>query len=77
MDAVTDELGRFVTAESFAITRHGYQRLLAWLQGPGEVIAVGVDGCSRGGEELATTWAPGRANVCKLTIPSNLGGCFG
>ena len=45
MDAVTDELDRFVTAESFAITRHGYQRLLAWLQGPGEVIAVGVDGC--------------------------------
>ena len=28
--AVIDELGRFIAAESFPTTTHGYRRLLTW-----------------------------------------------
>jgi transposase len=51
--AVIDELGRFIAAESFPITAHGYRRLLGWLQSRGELVAVGVEGCGSWGKELA------------------------
>ena len=51
--AVIDDLGRIQGVASFPTTRHGYRRLLSWLQSHGELFAVGVEGlrlvgCGRG-----------------------------
>ena len=59
--AVLDELGRLVAVASFPTTRHGYRRLLRWLQSHGEVMAVGVEGCGSWGAGLAATSPPGRS----------------
>jgi transposase len=51
--AVLDDVGRLLAVESFATTRHGYRRLLRWLQAHGTVAAVGVEGCGSWGAGLA------------------------
>ena len=50
--AVIDELGRFIATETFSTTRHGYRRLLGWLQSHGKLISVGVEGCGSWGAGL-------------------------
>jgi transposase len=47
--AVIDDLGRILDTAAFAATRDGYRRLLAWLGGFGELVAVGVEGCGARG----------------------------
>ena len=51
--ALLDNLGRLLATESFPTTRHGYRRLLQWLQSHGHVDSVGVDGCGSWGAGLA------------------------
>ena len=51
--AVLDAVGRLLGTQSFPTTRHGYRRLLRWLQSHGEVVAVGVEGCGSWGAGLA------------------------
>src|SRR5918994_1595441 len=51
--AVIDDLGRILGTAAFAATRDGYRRLLAWLGGFGELVAVGVEGCGSWGAGLA------------------------
>ena len=38
--AVLDELGRLLEVASFPTTRHGYRRLLAWVQSFGDVAGA-------------------------------------
>lgn len=45
--AVIDELGRPVTDRQFAATAAGYRRIMAFLGGCGEVVAVGVEGTGK------------------------------
>jgi transposase len=60
---VTDSIGRHLATAAFPTTPDGYRRLLEWLRTHGEVLAVGVEGTSAYGSELA---GPLRAN--KVTV---------
>ena len=68
--AVIDELGRFIGAESFPTTTHGYRRLLTWLQGHGEVVAVGVEGCGSWGKGLARHLTARQVRVVEVNRPN-------
>ena len=68
--AVIDELGRFIGAESFPTTTHGYRRLLMWLQDHGEVMAVGVEGCGSWGKELARHLTARQVKVIEVNRPN-------
>jgi transposase len=52
--AVIDDVGRILGTEAFPATRHGYRRLLGWLGGFGELVAVGVEGCGSWGAGLCS-----------------------
>ena len=68
--AVLDEFGRMLAHESFATTRHGYRRLLGWLQSHGELIAVGVEGCGSWGAGLARYLSARGVSVFEVNRPN-------
>jgi transposase len=68
--AVLDEFGRMLAHESFATTRHGYRRLLGWLQSYGEVAAVGVEGCGSWGAGLARYLSARDVTVFEVNRPN-------
>jgi transposase len=68
--AVLDELGRMLAHESFATTRHGYRRLLTWLQSHGELVAVGVEGCGSWGAGLARYLSARGVTVLEVNRPN-------
>lgn len=68
--AVLDELGRLLEVASFPTTRHGYRRLLAWLQGHGEITAVGVEGCGSWGAGLARHLTSRGVRVLEVNRPN-------
>ena len=68
--AVLDELGRLVEVASFPTTRHGYRRLLAWMQSHGEIDAVGVEGCGSWGAGLARHLADRGVRVLEVNRPN-------
>jgi transposase len=68
--AVIDDLGRILGVESFPVSRHGYRRLLAWLQSHGEVAAVGVEGCGSWGAGLARFLTDHAVRVVEVNRPN-------
>jgi transposase len=68
--AVIDELGRFVATESFPTTRHGYRRLLIWLQSQGKLISVGVEGCGSWGAGLTRYLTARGVTVIEVNRPN-------
>ena len=68
--AVLDELGRLLGVESFPTTRHGYRKLLGWLQSHGELEAVGVEGCGSWGAGLARHLAARGVRVLEVNRPN-------
>jgi len=68
--AVIDVLGRILGVQSFPTTRHGYRRLLAWLQSHGEVAAVGVEGCGSWGAGLARYLTARGVKVVEVNRPN-------
>jgi transposase len=68
--AVLDRVGRLLATESFPTTRHGYRRLLRWLQSHGEVVAVGVEGCGSWGAGLARFIAGHGIAVIEVNRPN-------
>jgi transposase len=68
--SVIDELGRFLAAESFPTTPHGYRRLRGWLQGHGELIAVGIEGCGSWGKGLARHLTARGITVVEVNRPN-------
>ena len=68
--AAIDGLGRILGVESFPTTRHGYRRLLAWLQRHGEIVAVGVEGCGSWGAGLARYLAARDLKVIEVNRPN-------
>ena len=41
--AVLDQHGRLLGHQEFPATDRGYQRLLAWMRGHGQITAIGVE----------------------------------
>jgi transposase len=68
--AVIDDLGRIQGTQSFPTTRHGYRRLLGWLQSHGEIVAVGVEGCGSWGAGLARYLAGHGVSVVEVNRPN-------
>jgi len=68
--AVIDDVGRILATASFPTTRHGYRRLLVWLGGFGEILAVGVEGCGSWGAGLARYLAARGVRVVEVNRPN-------
>jgi transposase len=68
--AVIDGLGRLMGTASFPTTRHGYRRLLRWMQSHGELVNVGVEGCGSWGAGLARFLAERHVVVIEVNRPN-------
>jgi transposase len=68
--AVIDDLGRIQGVASFPTTRHGYRKLLAWLQSHGELFAVGVEGCGSWGAGIARYLTARNVRVIEVNRPN-------
>lgn len=68
--AALDGLGRLLGTASFPTTRNGYRRLLAWLQGHGDIAAVGVEGCGSWGAGLARHLQSKGVEVVEVNRPN-------
>jgi transposase len=55
---------------AFASTRDGYRRLLPWLSGFGELVAVGVEGCGSWGAGLSRYLAARGVLVVEVNRPN-------
>ncbi len=64
--AVIDEVGRQVADRQFPATGAGYRRVIDFLSGQGEILAVGVEGTGSYGAEL--TRALGRAGLIVIEV---------
>lgn len=67
--AVIDTVGRHLATEAFPTTPDGYRRLLDWLRGHGELLAVGVEGTGAYGSELARFLRAGQVAVIDVDRP--------
>lgn len=68
--AVLDPIGRLMATASFPASRHGYRRLLRWLQSHGEVVAVGIEGCGSWGAGLARYLTARNLSVVEVNRPN-------
>jgi transposase len=68
--AVLDDVGRLVGTESFPANRHGYRRLLGWMQSHGALVAVGVEGCGSWGAGLARYLTTRDLTVIEVNRPN-------
>lgn len=68
--AVLDCIGRLLATESFPTTRRGYRQLLAWLQGFGDIAAVGIEGCGSWGAGLARFLGAHDVRVVEVNRPN-------
>jgi transposase len=68
--AVLDDVGRLVGTESFPANRHGYRRLLRWMQSHGAPVAVGVEGCGSWGAGLARYLTTHDLTVIEVNRPN-------
>ena len=68
--AVIDDLGHVQGVAAFPTTRHGYRRLLAWMQSHGELFAVGVEGCGSWGAGVARYLTARSVRVVEVNRPN-------
>jgi transposase len=68
--AVIDDLGRIQGVASFPTTRHGYRKLLSWMQWHGELFVVGVEGCGSWGAGVARYLAARDVRVIEVNGPN-------
>ena len=68
--AVIDGVGRLVGTVSFPTTRRGYGQLLGWLQGFGDLDAVGIEGCGSWGAGLARFLTARQVRVIEVNRPN-------
>lgn len=64
--AVLDEYGRLLDTASFPANAHGYRRLLIWLGGHGEILAVGIEGTGSWGAGLSRHLRQRGVNVIEV-----------
>src|SRR3954447_7335033 len=70
--AVVDHNGGLLGVEEFVTTRAGYEKLLDWLRGFGEVIRVGVEGTGSYGVDLARHLATAGVEVVEVDRPDRV-----
>jgi transposase len=70
--AVVDHNGGLLGVEEFEVTRAGYEKLLAWLCGFGELIRVGVEGTGSYGVDLARHLASAGVEVVEVDRPDRV-----
>jgi transposase len=68
--AALDGLGRLLGTESFPATTAGYQHLLSWLRGFGEIEVVGVEGTGVWGAGLARALTARGIRVLEVQRPN-------
>jgi len=68
--AVVDAVGRVVGSESFAADESGYRRMVAWFEGRGALVRVGVEGCGSYGAGLARYLAAADIEVVEVNRPN-------
>jgi transposase len=68
--AAVDQVGGVLGTASFPTTPAGYRRLLAWLRGHGEVVAVGVEGTGSYGAALARHLTEQGLTVLEVSRPN-------
>ena len=67
--AAVDERGRVLAAASFATTRQGYRRMLAWTRSSGAVQRVGVESTGSYGAGLLRFLQQAGIKVLEVTTP--------
>ena len=70
--AVVDHNGGLLGIEEFEVTRAGYDKLLAWLHGHGEVMRVGVEGTGSYGVDLARHLLAAGIDVVEVDRPDRV-----
>ena len=70
--AVVDHNGGLLGIEEFETTRAGYEKLLGWMRGFGEVIRVGVEGTGSYGVDLARHLAAAGVEVVEVDRPDRV-----
>jgi transposase len=70
--AVVDHNGGLLGIEEFETTRAGYEKLLEWMRGLGEVIRVGVEGTGSYGVDLARHLAAAGVEVVEVDRPDRV-----
>ena len=68
--AVIDDVGRILGTAQFAATGRGYRQLLGWVNGWGELVAVGVEGCGSWGAGLARHLTGRGVRVVEVNRPN-------
>lgn len=67
--AAVDLVGRVLGSESFPVSGEGYERLLGWLRGHGELARVGVEGTGSYGAGLTRFLAGQDVVVAEVSRP--------
>jgi transposase len=70
--AAVDGVGGLLGVEEFEVSRAGYEKLLAWLRGFGELTRVGVEGTGSYGVDLARHLASESVDVVEVDRPDRI-----
>lgn len=70
--AVVDANGGLLGVEEFEVARAGYEKLLDWLRGHGEVMRVGIEGTGSYGADLARHLAANDVDVVEVDRPDRI-----
>jgi transposase len=70
--AVVDANGGLLGVEEFEVSRAGYDKLLDWLRGHGQIIRVGIEGTGSYGAGLARHLAINEIEVVEVDRPDRI-----
>jgi transposase len=70
--AVIDEHGRLLGHQEFPALDHGYEQLLAWMRGHGQIVAIGVESTGSFGATLTRTLTRAGERVVEVNRPNRL-----
>jgi transposase len=70
--AVVDEDGRLLGHQEFSATDHGYQHLLEWMDGHGQVAVIGVESTGSFGATLTRFLTKAGIRVVEVNRPNRL-----
>jgi transposase len=70
--AAVDQHGRLLGHQEFPATDRGYQRLLAWIRGYGQIAAIGVESTGSFGATLTRALTKAGEQVVEVNRPNRL-----
>ena len=68
--AALDQHGRLLGHQEFPATDRGYQRLLAWMRGHGQIVAIGVESTGSFGATLTRALTKAGERVVEVNRPN-------